>query len=124
MSHIVTITTSFRNMEILKKAAAKCGAEIEIAEKGQTLSRSLYGGKATGIAAIKLKGWKYPVIVQEDGTCLGDNYGGAWGKQEELDALSVQYSKELVTSNLRKQGYRLQKEYIEEDGTQELVFVC
>ena len=124
MSHVVTIATSFRNMEILKKAAAKCGAEIEIAKKGQTLSRRLFRTDVTGIAEIKLKGWAYPIIVQEDGTCLGDNYGGAWGKKKELDALIVEYAKELVESNLRKQGYRLHKTRIEEDGTRELIFVC
>ena len=46
------------------------GIECEIAEKGKTLTRKLYASQsATGVAAFQLPGWRFPAVVQEDGSC-------------------------------------------------------
>ena len=123
MSHVVSVKTAFKNLEVLKKAAAKQSVPCEVAAKGKTLSRTLYQGAVEGVAALQLKGWRYPAMVQDDGTCKADNYNGSWGKQSEMDALSQEYGKELATQTLRKQGYRVQSQKVEQDGTVELVFV-
>lgn len=123
MSHIVNVATQFKNMEALKRAADKRGVRIEIAAQGQTISRTLYTGKVEGVAAVDLKGWKYPAMVQADGSCKADNYGGAWGQQAEMDGLAQEYGSELAMMTLKRQGYRLQTDKVEADGTRELVFV-
>lgn len=123
MSHIVVVQTSFKDLAVLEKVAKQRSVPIEVAERGRTLTRTLYQGPVTGVAALKLKGWRYDAVVQEDGSCKADNYSGAWGKQEELDGLAQDYGAELVTATLRKQGYRIQRDRVEADGTRELVFV-
>lgn len=124
MSHVVTLKTAFKNPTVLKKAADKLGVKIEIAEAGKTISRKLYAGTtATGVAAFQLPGWKYEAVVQEDGSCKADNFNGSWGDQKEMDKLSAEYSAQLVTGTLKKQGYRGVSDKVEADGTRELVFV-
>lgn len=123
MSHVVTMQTQFKNLAVLKKVADKREVGIEIAEKGKTIAHKLYQGMVSGIAALQLKGWEYKAMVQADGSCQADNYNGAWGKQEEMDGLAHDYGKELATVTLKKQGFRLQREQQEADGTTELVFV-
>jgi len=126
VSHIVEVKTAFKSMDAVKKAADQLkGREVsaEFAEPGKTIKRKLYQGDVSGVAAIQLKGWRYPVMVQDDGSCKMDNYNGSWGRQEELDAFSQEYGKQVATAHLRKQGYRMQTEKVEQDGTVELVFV-
>lgn len=124
MSHIVSIKTAFKSTDALKKATAKLGIECEIAEKGKTLTRKLYASQsATGVAAFQLPGWRFPAVVQEDGSCKADNYNGAWGKQEEMDKLACEYSAQLAAMTMKRQGYRSVSDKVEADGTRELVFV-
>lgn len=126
MSHTVQVTTELKDMQILKKVCDKRQIPIEVAAKGQTISRQLYTNTVKGHAAFRLPGWKYDVVVIDDkGTTKFDNFNGSWGKQEEFDSLFQGYSREVVTQKLRQQGFRLQSEQgkVEQDGTLELMFV-
>lgn len=124
MSHVVSMQTRFTDTAALKATAAKRGVAVEVADPGKTITRELYEGKTPGVAALRLKDWKYPVMVQEDGTCKYDNYGGAWGKQAELDGFAQAYGEEVATAHLQRSGYRVQDRRVEADGTLQLVFVA
>ena len=94
MSHIKVLDCEFKDVGVLGRTCEKRQIPFEAAEAGKTLTRKLYEGTVRGLAAFRLKGWKYDAVVQKDGTCKADNYNGAWGDPAELDAL--------------KQGYALQ----------------
>jgi hypothetical protein len=122
MSHVVQMKTQFKDLVTLKRVCDKRGVGVELAEKGKTIARKLYQGMVHGVAALSLRGWRYPAMVQEDGTCKADNYNGSWGEQKEMDGLAHDYGVELATSTLRKQGFRLQTTKQVNEAT-ELVFV-
>jgi hypothetical protein len=124
MSHVVQMETRFTDMEALRATAAKRGVRVEVAEPGRSVARDLYEGKVAGVAAFDLPGWKYPVVVQPDGTCKYDNYNGTWGRQTELDAFAQGYGEEVATTHLTRSGYRVQERNVEADGTLQLVFVA
>ncbi len=126
MSHVVVLKTAFKSRSAMKAAAARLaakGVRLELAAEGSQIERELYERKVAGIAAISLKGWNYPVMVQADGTCQMDNYNGHWGKQSELDEYSQQYGRCLAEEELFNSGWRVQDEVVEQDGTLELAFV-
>jgi len=75
----------------------------------------LYSSTHKGLA-VHLPGWRYPVVVEEDGTLYYDNYGGRWGRIEELRKLQNRYGAELVKKEARKRGLSV-REKVEADGT-------
>lgn len=123
MSHVVKLSTKFKDIPTLQKVCDLKKIPIVVAQEGKTLTRKLYNTDVQGVAALDLPGWQYPVVVAQDGESKADNYGGSWGDQKHLDDLSKDYAREVVSSRLRSQGFRQQSERVEEDGTVELVFV-
>jgi len=64
----------------------------------------LYSSTEEGLA-VCLSGWKYPVVIKNDGTIAYDNYSGSWGKPEELNKLRAYYGVEKAKIEARKKGY-------------------
>jgi hypothetical protein len=53
---------------------------------------TFYDGRQVTGTAIRLPGWQYPVVISEDGELTYDDYGGAWGKPQHLEAFRMQYT--------------------------------
>lgn len=89
-SHTLKVETKFTNQSALEAAAKECGAQY--LGKGK---HRLFDGEYSGIA-IKLKDWKYPIIITENGSIMYDNYNSMWGKTEELEKFRRSYIQNLA----------------------------
>ena len=99
MSHIVTIQTQVRDPVAITAACKRLGLAEPVCRKVD-----FYAGEAEGLA-VELPGWDYPVVCQTESAELRyDNYGGEWGKQEELDRFLQAYAVEKTKLEARKQG--------------------
>jgi hypothetical protein len=99
MSHIVSIKTRVTDPTSLAAACRRLGMEQPV----QGTAR-LFTSQATGLI-VKLPGWHYPVVADTaTGEIKMDNYGGAWGNQEELDKLLQAYACERAKAEARRVG--------------------
>lgn len=117
------IHTEIRNMACLTRACEKRNIinTLEIAAEGRKVTGEIYEGTETGIAKVNLAGWKYPVIIKEDGKLVFDNHEGHWGNIKEVDALLSTYGEEVVMHQLVElEGHHLQDRQVHQDGTVEL----
>lgn len=88
--------------DAIRAACLRCEAEF-IGEGTHTL----YGtNTATGIA-VKLKGWRKPLVFSADGKAHYDNYGGLWGDDTELAKFRQSYSLERVIGAARAAGQQV-----------------
>jgi len=111
MSHTMNVQLELHDRDALLAACQRLGLTmIEGRHK-------LYQTTEEGIA-ISLPGWKYPVVVKQDGSISYDNYNGSWGKIEELNKLKAYYGLEKAKIEARKQGYSVYETY--NNRTQEL----
>lgn len=91
MSHIVSIQTQVRDAAAV---TAACQRTVQ-----------LFSESATGLA-IELPGWRYPIVCDlTSGGLKFDNYGGSWGKQEELDRFLQAYACEKAKVEARRRGH-------------------
>ena len=111
MSHIVTVETKVHDP--LAIAAACQRLKLPAPVHGTT---ELFSGAATGLI-IQFPGWQYPVVVDTlSGTLKFDNYGGKWGRQDELDRFLQAYAVEKAKLEARKKGYTV-NEHLLQDGS-------
>ena len=84
----------------------------------------LYSDTVTGDISVKLKDWKFPVLVNTTtGDMHFDNYNGSWGKIEELNKLVQEYSLQTAEEQLeefRLQGWDIQRQK-QENGDIQIV---
>lgn len=101
MSHTATITSELKDPAAILAAAKELG----IAEpKVETVQ--LYDGQTYTGLAVRLKGWQYPVVIDtRTGALHYDNYGGSWGKEEELNRLKQFYGVCKATMIAKSKGY-------------------
>ena len=65
----------------------------------------LFNATATGLC-VQLPGWSYPVVANlATGQLQYDNYGGHWGRQEELNKFLQGYAVEKAKIEARKKGH-------------------
>jgi hypothetical protein len=100
MSHIVTIATEVRDPVAVAAACRRLGLD------GPVLgTATLFEGQATGLL-VRLPGWLYPVVCDTaSGRVRFDNYGGSWGKREELDRLLQGYAVGKARIEAQKRGH-------------------
>jgi hypothetical protein len=111
LSHIVKIQTEIRDVEALGAATGRMQISPPQYEEVQ-----LFSSRATGYA-VRLKDWRYPVVCDiQTGRVAFDNFGGRWGKQDELDRLFQSYAVEKTKLEARKQGHTVQEQSLE-DGS-------
>jgi hypothetical protein len=100
VSHIVTVMTEIRDPDAVRAACRRLG--LPEAENG---TAKLFSGEATGLL-IRLEGWVYPVVVDTaTGGITFDNYGGAWGQQDQLDRFLQLYAVERAKIEALKRGH-------------------
>ena len=100
MSHIVTIQTKVHDPAAVQAACQRLG----LPEAAEGTAR-LYSGEATGLL-VRLPGWLYPVVADTaTGALRFDNYGGAWGSQEQLNKFMQSYALEKARLEARRRGH-------------------
>ena len=111
MSHIVEIKTEIRDEQAIRAACIR----LKLAEP-ERKAVTLFSAVATGLT-VQLPGWRYPVVCDTStGAVKYDNYGGAWGKQAELNRFLQGYAVEKAKIEARKKGYRVAETKLE-DGS-------
>ena len=100
MSHIVTVQAEVRDPVAIAAACRRLGLPEPVPGTAQ-----LFSGQATGWL-VQLPGWLYPVVCRaETGQVAYDNFGGNWGKEDELNRFLQAYAVELAKIEARKKGY-------------------
>jgi hypothetical protein len=111
MSHIVTVQTRVHDPAAV---AAAC-RRLQLAEPVQGTA-NLFSGEATGLI-VKLPGWEYPAVIDtKSGQVQYDNYGGAWGRDEELHRFLQAYAVEKTRLEARKKGYAVSEQQLQDGG--------
>ena len=111
MSHVVEIKTEVRDEQAVRAACVR----LQLAPP-ENKTVTLFSAVATGLT-VQLPGWRYPVVCDTStGAVKFDNYGGAWGKQAELNRFLQGYAVEKAKIEARKKGYRVAETKLE-DGS-------
>ena len=111
MSHIVTVKTQVRDAIAVAAACHRLGLPPP-----QHRSVKLFSDTAEGLA-VELPGWNFPVVCDlTSGHLSYDNYRGAWGDQERLDAFLQAYAVEKSRLEARKKGYSVTEQSLQ-DGS-------
>jgi len=117
LSHIVKIQTKIRDTTAVNAACSRLG--IPAARTGKAC---IYGTNYEG-TVVQLPGWQYPIVIDPTtGEVKYDNYGGAWGKQEELDKFLQRYAAEKAKAEARKKGMSVTEEQMT-DGSLKIKIV-
>ena len=100
MSHIVEIRTEVRDANGVRAACDRLRLEPPVEGKAKLFSREAEG------LAVRLRDWRYPVVFKTTtGEAQYDNYGGHWGRQEELNKFLQGYAVEKAKIEARKKGH-------------------
>lgn len=111
MSHIVTVQTRLHDPAAVAAACQRLGLAAPVQGTAQ-----LYSGEAAGLV-VQLPGWYYPVVIDTlSGTIRYDNYGGAWGDQQQLDHFLQRYAAEKVRLEAKKRGFQISEQTVR-DGS-------
>jgi hypothetical protein len=111
LSHIVEIKTEVRDEAAVKAACVR----LQIPTPEHKTVR-LFNATATGLC-VQLPGWQYPVVANlQTGQLQYDNYGGHWGRQEELNKFLQGYAVEKAKIEARKKGHMVSETSLQ-DGS-------
>ena len=118
MSHVVEIKTEIRDEQVIRAACVR----LKLAIPEHKTCR-LFSTTATGLC-VQLPGWRYPVVCEtQSGAVKYDNYGGAWGQQEELNKFLQGYAVEKAKLEARKKGHRVSESKLEDGSIRVTVHV-
>ncbi len=117
MSHVVTIQSKVHDPAAVAAACQRLKLPAPVEGTAE-----LFSGTATGLI-IGLPGWQYPVVADTlSGTLSYDNYGGQWGRQEELGRFMQSYAVEKARIEASKKGYTVSEQNLH-DGAIKLQIV-
>jgi hypothetical protein len=107
LSHIVTIRTEVRDPAAVAAACSRLGLPEPVAGTAR-----LFSGEATGLL-VRLPGWRYPLVCDTAaGEVRFDDYGGAWGRREELDRFLQRYAVEKAALEARRRGHAVAEQLL------------
>jgi hypothetical protein len=116
MSEIVVVKIQVRDQAALDAACKRLGLAPSY-EGHHKVYTKMQSGRA-----VKLTGWKYPVVFDlSTGQGVYDNFEGEWGQQVELDKLLQMYGTEKGKIELRRMG-KIPVETKRQDGS--IVLTC
>jgi hypothetical protein len=118
LSHIVSITTEIRDEQAVRAACVR----LQLAAPEHKTVR-LFSATATGLC-VQLQAWTYPVVCNtQTGQLSYDNYGRAWGRQEEFNKFLQAYAVEKARIEARKKGHRVSETKLEDGSIKVTVHV-
>jgi hypothetical protein len=111
LSHIVEIKTEIRDEQAVRAACTR----LQLPSPEHNTVR-LFSATATGLC-VQLTGWQYPVVCTlQTGQVQYDNYGGNWGRHEELNRFLQGYAVEKAKIEARKKGHSVSETRLQ-DGS-------
>ena len=125
MSHFTQVETKINDLVALKAACAELGLAFEEASENELVKvRGWKGSSLTAVAKIKgSKSYDIGLQLTEEGTykLVAD----WWGIEEEteqtqeqiMQKVTVCYAKHKVRAEVAKQGFTIDEEQVEADGT-------
>ena len=123
MSHLITINIELRNMQAVKAACNRLKWEVK-----ENAKITYHDGAISEGMAIYIPEWRYPIVITDDGTIKGDNYGGHWGDPASLNTLKQAYGVEAARLILMREVSPRKYLYITEtenrDGSITLTARC
>ena len=99
MSHTNRIKGQIKNKSMFIDVCNALGVNMRSGNK-----HKLYSGEYNGMG-ITLPGWKYPVIIDDAGNIIFDNYGGSWGDIKHLHGTMDKYNYNVVEAESLGQGH-------------------
>lgn len=105
MSHIATVKVMIKDLQALEAVCRELGIPVEVRSR----KVKMYSGEIQAAATLRPPGWTYPVVVQADGSVKYDNYGGRWGKQDQLNRVLRRYSERVAVSQARRMGLSVRR---------------
>ncbi len=125
MSHFTKVATKINDRGALKKALDQLGWKYKHAEQGVEV-RGWRGAKTQAEIAIDMGKYDVGVIKQEDGTYALE--ADWWGietsrgvKEEEVvKELNAKYAYQRVVAAVEEQGYTIDQNSVQKDGTVKL----
>jgi len=116
LSHITTVKTELRNLEMLQTACRLL--DVSYLGFGE---HKVYTAQVLG-HAFQLDGWKYPCVVNiEKGSVTMDNSQGHWGNMDKFDQFTQRYAVEAAKHEASRLGFNTFTEQTLEDGRIKLV---
>ena len=115
MSHTVHIDVELSDEECLKKACNRCGAIFKTNDEV-----TFYDGSVRTGLSVKLKGWKYPIVLNDSNVYM-DDYA-SWSCMDTFYELKTYYGIEKVKKLARIKGYT-SKEVMVNNKPQVKIFV-
>jgi hypothetical protein len=125
MSHFTKVATKINDLVALKKALDQLGWKYKHAEQGVEV-RGWRGAKTQAEISIDMGKYDVGVIKQEDGTYSLE--ADWWGiettrgvKEEEVvKELNAKYAYQRVVAAVEEQGYTIDTNAVQKDGTVKL----
>ena len=107
MSHLVEIHTEVRDAVAVQAACQRLSLPSPVNE-----TVKLFSAEATGLA-VRLPNWRYPVVCDlASGQVKYDNFGGHWGKKEQIDKFLQMYACEKAKIEARKRGHSVTEQQL------------
>lgn len=97
MSHLVSISIELKNKATTIAACNRLGWQVEENARIKFYDDSIVEGMA-----VHIPGWKYPVVITNNGDVKADNYNGNWGDPALLNKLKQAYGIEAARSLMRR----------------------
>ena len=119
MSHITTVSTEFRELEVLREALGRLGLAFS---ETDAVVYDYYRRTTSVDLAVRLDGdWRMGFRRNGDTfDLIGDPYGQRSRWDETSKAIRRTYAEIMATKQMRLRGYSVTKT-IHEDGTIELI---
>jgi len=100
MSHVVQIQTQVKDAAAVRAGCIRLQLDAPVEGEVKLFTQTVSG------LAVRLREWRYPVVFNlATGESKFDNYGGHWGKQEQLDEFLQAYAIEKTKIEARRKGY-------------------
>ena len=128
MSHFTKCDLKITNVVALKRALEELGHKVNTAEQGQSVEvRGWKGAKMQSELSIDMGKYDIGVVQAEDGTY--ELVADWWGiettrgttEKEFVEEVNQRYAYQRVVMACEDQGYSLEEEKNEEDGSVQLV---
>ncbi len=118
MSHVVTIATEVRDLEVLELSCDRLRISHPVFGKVR-----LFSAEHTG-HAVQLAGWRYPVVFDlPQGRVYYDNYEGRWGSMTRFDEVRQAYAVEKTRIEARRAGHSVTEQALADGSVRLTVHV-
>jgi hypothetical protein len=99
MSHTVKVNIELNNREALLAAVQRLNWRV----LGEG-SYELFSSSESGLG-IQIPGWRYPIVIKDNGTVAFDDYNGCWGNRADIEKLRAEYAIETARLAAEAQGW-------------------